>query len=584
VDVAQQAVSDATAVREPRAVRVFCLAILALALAIGAALVALGAALPAPGPVLLLALVVALCVNRFALFPSEQAATAEAAVLLAAVVAVRGSALWLGPLCVALLVGPLDSLHWHQRSFLRMAYNAGNRGLAVVVAVAGFVGVRELTGRSTTAVVVGAVVAAACFAVVDLFLSAALLLLQGNSRAAALRHVLDIDALTLPVALYGGAAGLLVSGPGWWATALALIPAAFVPELVLTRIRWRGAIVRDLVLALVVVAGLVSLAVVGSLPDALTLALLVAVGVLAGLEFGADARAAVPPLLAVGVVAAVVVADGDRAFFAAALVAVVGTWTALLVSSIECRVGAPVALITAAVGGTLAALIYEVAPRSVHGVAWPALTAGLGFELVAVAVATDRRRTGRQVLWSAPVLATAVAAAFTWRLVGPGGAVLFAFVMTAVGAATTWWGAPPWRSRVLSARLVGWPPTRHRVVQAGTAGIAVLLMGVALVGRPGVGREVLVWVGVALGEIAVAMALAGVRQWRFAPRRRASECATLLLVTLLLIVVCPSPLVAGEAWPMLLSAALLAVVVVIGARHARHADRASHAAGARPRR
>jgi hypothetical protein len=119
------------------------------------------------------------------------------------------------------------------------------------------------------------------------------------------------------------------------------------------------------------------------------------------------------------------------------------------------------------------------------------------------------------------------------------------------------------------------------VVQAGSAGIAVLLMGVALVGRPGAGREVLVWVGVALGESAVAMALAGVRQWRFAPRRRASESATLLLVTLLLVVACPSPLVAGEAWPVLLAAALLAVVVVIGARHA---DRASHAAGARARR
>jgi hypothetical protein len=201
-----------------------------------------------------------------------------------------------------------------------------------------------------------------------------------------------------------------------------------------------------------------------------------------------------------------------------------------------------------------------------------------------VTASTDRRHTGMSVLWSAPVLAAAVACSCVWRLLGPEGAVLFAFGMTAVCAAAAWWGAPPWQSRMLSAQLVGRAPTRHVTVQAVTAGVAMLLMGLAPTVRPGAARDVLVWVGAATGETAVAMALVGVRQWRFTPRRRVRECTALLLATLLLVVVCPGPLLEGEAWAVLPAAAALLVAVAIGARHARHADRASRAAdvGARP--
>ena len=94
----------------------FCLGLLAAALGTGAVLLASGAPVPAPGPILILALVAALCVNRIALFPTEHAATAEAAVLLAAVVGFRHDAVFLGPLVVALLVGPLDAFHWGQRA------------------------------------------------------------------------------------------------------------------------------------------------------------------------------------------------------------------------------------------------------------------------------------------------------------------------------------------------------------------------------------------------------------------------------------------------------------------------------------
>src|SRR4051794_19103630 len=143
---------DTTAV--PRAARWFSVGICGSAVLAGIVAFAAGAPLPPIAPVLLLAVAAALCVNRFALFPSEHAATAEAAVLLAAVVGFSGDAAILGPLTVALLVGPLDVLHWEQRSFVRMAYNAGNRGLATLTAVATFAGARDALGITTTAWVV----------------------------------------------------------------------------------------------------------------------------------------------------------------------------------------------------------------------------------------------------------------------------------------------------------------------------------------------------------------------------------------------------------------------------------------------
>ncbi len=136
----QEAVGAASRTREPRRVRCYAVALCVAALAAGVVLLAGGAVRPAPGPVLLLAVAAALCINRVVLFPTEHASTAEAAVLLAAVVGFRHDAVYLGPLLVGVLVGPLDTVHWGQRSFVRMAYNAGNRGLAALAASAAFVG------------------------------------------------------------------------------------------------------------------------------------------------------------------------------------------------------------------------------------------------------------------------------------------------------------------------------------------------------------------------------------------------------------------------------------------------------------
>ena len=58
--------------------------------------------------------------------------------LVAAVVAFRHDSALVGPWCVAFLAGPLDLLHWRQRSFVRMAYNAGNRMVATLAGAATF--------------------------------------------------------------------------------------------------------------------------------------------------------------------------------------------------------------------------------------------------------------------------------------------------------------------------------------------------------------------------------------------------------------------------------------------------------------
>ena len=561
--------------REPWPVRAFCVAILGGALAAGVVLLAGGAARPAIGPVLLLAVAVALCVNRFALFPSEQAATAEAAVLLAAVVAFRAEAAFLGPLAVALLVGPLDTLHWEQRSFLRMAHNAGNRGLAVLAASLGFVVATDAAGTSPAALALAVAVATLAFAAVDIVLSVGLLLLQGQGPRGALRHVLDIDALTVPVALYGALAGFLAGELGWWATALALLPAAFVPEVALARARWRVTVVRDVMLASALLAVVVGGARITPVPDTATLGALVGLAILAGLELGVDARATVPPMLAVVVVAAVVVADGDRAFFAASLVAVTGTLIACWQSRVSSRPRLLVALATAGVGGLLAAAVSEVAPSAPGAAALVVIAAGLGFQVVGLAIGASRRGVVVGLAWAAPLLVAAVAWASVWDLVGLGGGVVFGVALAASAAAAVGWGTPPWRSRVLGRWVSGRAPRSHRVVLLAVAAAAVAGAAVAGALADADARSAGGWVAVGLGEAALAMGSLGVRQWRFAPGPRRRSMTALLLIAAALAVVVPGLARDGSAWAPIVVAASMVVVVVIARVPAGLAHRAA---------
>ena len=199
--------------------RWFAIGLFGVGAAIGAALIISGRPLPQPVPVLALAVFVVFAVNRFAFFPTELAVTAEAAVLVAAVVAFRHDSPLVGPWCVAFLAGPLDLLHWRQRSFIRMAYNAGNRMVATLAGAATFlalshlgavdVGVLHLGGASPGAGIAGAALGASLvFALVEGAVGVVLLRLRNGEswpRAACIEFPMEL--LTVPLAMIG-ASGL----------------------------------------------------------------------------------------------------------------------------------------------------------------------------------------------------------------------------------------------------------------------------------------------------------------------------------------------------------------------------------------
>ena len=272
-----QALETTAETAAPRSARWCSAVVLVLAVGTAVTLLAAGSELPAWGPVLMLAVVAALSVNQFVLFPTEHAATAEAAVLLAAVVGFRDTAPYLGPVVLTLLVGPLDVLHWEQRSFVRMAYNTGNRGLATLApghddvcsAAHGRERLHLRVGRRRPARVPGA----RGHRLRDLRGAAART--YGESLGAAVRHLLDVDVLTFPIACVGATAGLLAGDVGWWATTVVLLPTAYLPVLVINRgrPRSRSAISR---VALTVVSTLAMVALITSVPATAVLATLCA--------------------------------------------------------------------------------------------------------------------------------------------------------------------------------------------------------------------------------------------------------------------------------------------------------------------
>jgi hypothetical protein len=83
------------------------------------------------------------------------------------------------------------------------------------------------------------------------------------------------------------------------------------------------------------------------------------------------------------------------------------------------------------------------------------------------------------------------------------------------------------------------------------------------------------WVAVAAGTAAglAAVVLVGVRQWRFAPRRRQAEAAVLVVAALSAVLVYPVPALERAAWSPLLLAGSLVAALVVGWPVARVADR-----------
>jgi hypothetical protein len=560
VELEEQAVVPVTG-RAPRSVLCFSVALFSVAVTVWIALVAGGAPRPSAAAVLMLAVVVALCVNRFALFPSEHAATAEAAVLLAAVVGFHSDAAFLGPLTVALLVGPLDTLHWSQRSFLRMAYNAGNRGVSTLAAATGYSVVERLLGGSVAASTVAVVLAVVGFAAVDLVVSFTLLRFHGARAPAAVREVLAVDVLTVPVAVSGALVGCLAPIVGWWAVALLLVPVAFVPELALGRRSWRPAIVRDVVVLGLVAGVLVGLVLVAPVPALSTLLVLVALALLTGSRLTAQGRV-VPPMLAVLVMTAVVVTHGDATFLAATLTALAGTLSASRSRRPPARAPLSCSLLVALIGAAGAATVSLAAPASLAAATVAALVAGFGFEVVTV-VSSARPRRPAQIVWTAPVLIGAAAWAFLWRAIGTGGALPYVAGLVVMFVMVAWWGACPWRLPAGLRALGRSAGRRLAPILAVTCCLALAFVGAAVLANDAGLRAVLGWTGVAVAETAVAMALTGVCQWRFAPRPRLVALVALVGVALAVALSVPS-LVAGQEVVVVPATAVALLVVVAG--------------------
>lgn len=555
---------------EPRAVtRAAAAYAWALALAgvvVLVVVVARGATLPPLVPTALLALVVALCVGRVALYPSELAATAELAVLLCAVTAFRESAPVTGPLLIALLVGPLDRDHWRERSFVRMAYNSGDRAVAALGAAGAFAGMTALLGSSAGALVAATAVAATAATVLDSAATVGLVVALGGNARAARRELLDIDALALPLAAAGGAVGFLASGVGWWAAALPLGLLALVPELVQARARIPARFARDALLGGELVAALVAVGLVAEPPAWPTALVLVGVALLVGAELVVDDRVPVPPVLAIAVVVAAVTVGGTAAVFAGALVGALATtcawWSGRRGSTRVAVVGVAVAACAGVLAGS-AASIAITGPVVVWGIAAAALAL---FAVPTLVLARSRWRGELVDLgWALPVLVAPIALAVVPSVgiavaVASSGALLL--VVAALGA---WCGATPWRSRVLSragTHALGRGRTPVFLVLCG----AVVVIAVFGLAQSAAIAERCAWPAVVLLACAATMALWATRQWRLAPRARARQAAVLGAAV---VVACVATALAQGAHPdaSLVCCSVAASVVALSGRN-----------------
>jgi hypothetical protein len=568
--------SHAAVVQSDTRWRWFAVGLCAGGLAAGVALLASGERLTGAAAFVVLAVLLALAVNRYAFFPSELAVTAEVAVLLAAVVgygipeASGGAGGLIAPWCLALLAGPLDMIHWRQRSYVRMAYNAGNRMAATLLAAIVF---SALLGTdpspSFAAIAVSGLGASAAFAIVEAVIGTVLVRLRTGARwLASARVELPMESLTIPLGLVGALAGYLGASVGWWVAPLLLVPTIFVPELVLVARRPRRAHLDRLAMVGVALVAVALPAVLAPWPRPVDIAGLTVVSLLLGVELRAVARAPVPALVSLGVVAALVV-SGDAEVLGAVGVAVVATTVTGGLERASRWWAVPIA-VTAAVAAEIA---FDLRPSRAM-----ALAAALVFQLV-VWTRVDR------VVWTAPLVCVAVASAFVWRAIGNVGSLVFVAALVVALAAVAAVGAAPWNSRILAAWVARRHHRAHRtvLVGAGTAALSCAVAGVALQSS----GDVLVPIASASATAVAAVAMNAVRQWRFAPARRAGEATLVLGSAIVALLLYPPVGLDGQPWSVAVLAAALAACTAVAWPLVRRATAATqpahHGAGSEPR-
>jgi len=467
----------------PISAMIYAYTLLAVALGAVVVLVASGSPLPAPGLLLVLAIPLALCMNRFLYFPNEIGVTADAAVIVAAMVAFGDDAVWVGPLVLALLVGPLDTKHWSERAFVRMAYNSGSTALVAGIALAVFVPLSRAWGSSFGATVAAAAVAAVPYVLAESGFLIVLVALLGERPRDAARHQLPLNTIAFPLALLGATAGYAALTIGFWIALVLLLPAPLAPELAFVTLprRLRRAQRRSMATVWLVLAT----------------TLLVA-------------SVAVPNSTARDVVGLVAVACFVMAETRASRTALVLT-----------------VLVVAAVAAFPGALPIDVAV--------PVEAVLLATTLGAVTLLIGARRSNStRGAWALPFVAIAACAARAWGMSGRFGPLLFTAVMFAAAACAAAFGPLPWASRLVGPRLA----RTHAPLRAITVGVgAIAIVGATFaVATAGTTRIACALAAVAALEVAVAGATAAVRMWRFAPRRRVVDLALLTAAGLLALV------------------------------------------------
>lgn len=523
----------------------------------------------AMGVVVVLVATSAACVNRQALFSTEISLTAEASVIVCAVVLFERDAALVAPMIVGLASGWLDSFQWSSRAWIPMAFNSGSRALEALVAALAFTAVTGVFGHAPFMLTVAGVLAAGVFTLADVLIFGVLLMVRDGARPRAAAHDASAFAvLRASLATYGAAAGLVGIASLPLLGAVAAVPAAWIPEAVLVRppqVVWRR-LARWAVVAAIAVSVAVGVGLFVGLPTLPATAALLALGLVAGLELGVDRRVLVPPALGAVVLLAVGATERSSSPLAAGLVAI----TAL---SVSWSLGSGNAFRRFALAGSCT-IAVAVGTGLVAGSGASSLVVTATFLLGAVVV-TPHRAGAVVVAWTVPLVIAGATAGELRAWIGSTATLFVGGVALVLGVLViAWAGPPPWRSRFATRWTRLRVPGSHRRLWAAFGAVVVAVAATAgLAPAHSATAAVSVVVLALVTETAATVALDRVRLWRFRRPRRYWEM--MLLATGLVAAWWSANLAPTQPRLALASGAAASVgVLVIGWSNVGLADRA----------